>query len=115
VIAQRAEALLLSVQPEKALPVWQQLGRDAPASATAAIILCSAVVEASITVPPPDRVAEISREFLRWYWHLVKFRAEATLLQLHEHVGALVPVLPPAAGSVREVIAKLAEPDPVTA
>ena len=108
VIVQRAEALMLAGQLAEALPLWSKVGNDAKPKVAAARILCEVVLGVEVTTPSAHLAKATSQEFIRWYWRLVDFAAEVTILQLHANVSALEPALPEAAQSVQTVIAKLA-------
>jgi hypothetical protein len=79
----------------------------------AARILCEAALQIELDVLPLSRPEAINQEFTRWYWRLVEFGAEPTILQLHSAVGVLEAVLPAAAELLHSVMAKLATADAV--
>ena len=108
VIAQRAEALLLSGQLQDALPLWIGASADHQPRALAARILCETALGVDLSTPPTQLAKAVNQEFVRWYWRLVDFAAEATILQLHANVRSLETVLPEAAKLLHSAIAKLA-------
>jgi len=106
--AQRAEALLLAGQLEPALALWATLGEATNHRAHAARILCETALGMATTAPAVPPGTAVAQEFVRWYWRLVDFGAEPTVLQLHAEVDRLEKRLPEAARLVQSVIAKLA-------
>jgi Tfp pilus assembly protein PilF len=117
VLAQRAEALLLSQEISPARPLWEQAcnGSRAP-QALAAIILC-ATLEAR-TAPRLQNATEevaVSRAFLDWYRRLVAFEARDTVLQVNHRLGVLGETLPSAARLLESVRDEASREEPVVA
>jgi GT2 family glycosyltransferase/Tfp pilus assembly protein PilF len=117
VLAQRAEALLLSQEICPARPLWEQAcnGSRAP-QALAAIILC-ATVEAR-NAPRLQNAAEelaVSRAFLDWYRRLVAFEARNTVLQVNHRLSVLGETLPSAARVLESVREEASREEPVMA
>jgi acyl-CoA synthetase (AMP-forming)/AMP-acid ligase II/Tfp pilus assembly protein PilF len=112
-LTQRAEVLTLAGQLAAALPLWLKLNDDSNPQVLAARILCEAALQIELDVLPLSRPEAINQEFTRWYWRLVEFGAEPTILQLHSAVGVLEAVLPAAAELLHSVMAKLATADAV--
>jgi Tfp pilus assembly protein PilF len=106
--AQRAEVLLLAAKLPEALALWNELAVDTNPRFAAARILCAAALAQLPPAPPIAFSPAVNQEFVRWYWKLVEFGAEATVLQLHASVDALRSALPGAAEVLRSVIEKLA-------
>jgi glycosyltransferase involved in cell wall biosynthesis/Tfp pilus assembly protein PilF len=99
VMAQRAEALMLSEDAAGARNLWEKLWQnEREPQALAALILCEAVA-GSITQRPEDTKDEIaaSRAFIEWYRKLFAVRAQKTLTRLMEQMNALNGALPSAA------------------
>ncbi len=107
VVAQRAEALMLSRETREARPLWERACNGArPARAVAAAILC-ATLEAQPGLSPQNAAEEVnvSRAFVDWYRRLVAFNAVETVVQLNSRVGHLRETLPGAARVIETVTA----------
>ncbi|HZT22551.1 MAG TPA: hypothetical protein VFB55_06555, partial [Verrucomicrobiae bacterium] len=107
IVAQRAEALLLSQQAGEALPLWTRaVNGERPPRALAAHILCATL---TAQLPPALRDASeeaaVSRAFVDWYRRLVNIGARETIVGLNSRVETLRPVLPSAATLLDGVIA----------
>jgi len=100
VVAQRAEALLLSGKPNEALPLWRQVRKVDDPRIDAAEILCAILSGESPASPPPNNEANVSQEFLKWYRRLLNWGEQPTLLRLNESVAVLRTVLPGAAAAL---------------
>ena len=107
IVAQRAEALLLSQQPAAALPLWTRaVNGERPPRALAAQILC-----ATMAVQPVEKLQSsleetaVSRAFVDWYRRLVTVGARDTIVHLNSRVDSLRPILPSAAVVLDGVIA----------
>jgi predicted Zn-dependent protease len=100
IVAQRAEALLLSQQSAEALPLWTRaINGDRPPRALAAQIICAAVASQPVEkLRDAPEEAAVSRAFVEWYRRLVAAGARDTVVHLNSRVEMLRPVLPLAAG-----------------
>ena len=99
VIAQRAEALMLSEDIAGAQPLWEKVWqREHKPQALGALVLCETVAVV-IKHRPEDNKEEIaaSRAFIEWYRKLFAARAQKTLTRLMEQTEALNGSLPSAA------------------
>jgi tetratricopeptide (TPR) repeat protein len=99
IIAQRAEALMLSEDVVGALELWEQVWNQAPQpDVLAALILCE-TVESPTTHAPPDDPGEAaaSRAFIEWYRKLLAVKAHKTIVRLNEQTDKLSRALPGAA------------------
>lgn len=99
VVAQRAEALMLSENIAGARDLWEKVwNNERKSQALAALILCGAA-SGNIAHKPEDNKEEIatSRAFIEWYRKLFAVRAQKTLTQLMGNMSALNEVLPSAA------------------
>lgn len=103
---QRAEALVLSGQPEAALPVLRALGGEGHPATLGALILCETALGQNESVPPAALAGAVTQEFVKVYRRLLEFGAEATLRRVNEGVAGLDRVLPRAAELLRAVIAE---------
>jgi tetratricopeptide (TPR) repeat protein len=107
-IAQRAEALLLSQQTQPALPLWERACNcERPPRALAAQILC-ATVESQPARTPQNNAEEIaaSRAFVDWYRRLIACGASDTVMRLNSRLDALRSALPSAAQLLDSVVAE---------
>ncbi len=99
IVAQRAEALMLSGDTGAAAALWKQVCNGSrPPRAFAALIVCATA--ASESVPSTENPAEetaVSRAFLDWYQRLIAAGARQTVLKLNARVAALRESLPTAA------------------
>ena len=99
IIAQRAEALMLSENVSGALELWERIWNQAPQPAVlAALILCE-TLESATTHAPQDDQAEVvtSRAFIEWYRKLLAVKAHKTVMRLNEQTEKLSRALPSAA------------------
>ena len=107
---QRAEALLLSQQATKALPLWRELAAAPSASLLAALIICELLAEGRISSVAgplgPALEVEISREFLKWYQRLSRFGATALLTKLNTEAPKLALWLPSASKTLQAALAQ---------
>lgn len=116
VLAQRAEALLLSQELSPARPLWERACNGTrPPQALAAVILC-ATAAAQPAPPVRDAVEEVavSRAFLDWYRRLVAFEARDTILQVNQRLDMLVATLPSAARVLESVRDEAARDEAIT-
>jgi len=107
-LAQRAEALMLSGQIPESGAAWSGLAQPHTPRVAAALLLCSLVSGEAGESPETEVSGAVGEEFGRWYWRLVDFGAEAVIIAIHERVDHLDRFLPAMANMVRSVIAKLA-------
>jgi glycosyltransferase involved in cell wall biosynthesis len=100
IVAQRAEALLLSQETTAALPLWNRaVNGERPPRAVAAQILCATVTSQTIGgLCGQAEEAAVSRAFVDWYRCLVAAGARDAIVSLNSRVETLRPVLPSAAG-----------------
>ena len=99
VLAQRAEALMLSDDTAGARGLWEKLwNRDRKPQALAALVLCE-VAEGAEAHKPEDNKTEIaaSRSFIEWYQKLLAMRAQKMIVQVNEKISAFNGSLPTAA------------------
>ncbi len=100
ILLQRAEALTLSQQPELALPLWIQAHSPTSARHLAAITLCEVLTGECRRhfVPAAEKV--VSQEFLKWYRHLIKFKAGSLVNQINEKRDDIRAILPGAVAAL---------------
>jgi tetratricopeptide (TPR) repeat protein len=107
IIEQRASALLLSGQPEKALPLWQSFNGNATSSQRAATLICEASLsprlKTSETAPP----GTIDREFVNWYRRLLDARAVGVIKTLNQRMEPLRPIVPGAVQVLEKALAEV--------
>ncbi len=109
-VALHAEALLLSGQISAALPLWESLSSQGKASALAAALVCEIIEQGTASRVSAGQSAAVAQEFLRWYWRLVEFKSEASVLRLLERVDVVAAVLPSAAQVLSNIIKELSQP-----
>ena len=108
VVAQRAEALMLSGDTAGAAELWEQVWNgDRQPKALAALILCEAI-ELQTTHAPEDAREETSASmaFIAWYQRLISMRAKTVIDRLNEQMDKLSRALPTAAGKIEAALAK---------
>lgn len=106
-IAQRAEALMLSGDTAVAGKLWEQLwNKDHEPRALAAMILCE-TIESENTHAPEDgpQEASVSREFIAWYQRLIAMRSKTVTSTLNGQLDRLSRVLPTAAKKLETALA----------
>jgi tetratricopeptide (TPR) repeat protein len=96
ILLQRAEALLLNQDVESALPLWTRAHSPKNPRDLAALILCEVLAGQCHRhlAPPTEKL--ISQEYLKWYRHLIKFKALSVVSQINEKLDELQPILPSA-------------------
>ncbi len=100
ILLQRAEALTLNQQVELSLPLWTQAHSPKSARHLAALTLCEVIAgECGRHFEPPTEKL-VSQEFLKWYRHLIKFKADSLVYQINEKLDDFQAVLPSAAGAL---------------
>jgi glycosyltransferase involved in cell wall biosynthesis/predicted Zn-dependent protease len=104
VLAQNAEALLLSGKPALALPLWQQSGVST-ASRKAAGILCQLASGEDVR-PVETGEEEVSREFIRWYQRILHYGGTELVLTLNQAMSKLEVSLPTASRVLRTAMAE---------
>ena len=105
---QRGRALLLSGQPESALPFWRRIASAGRSTALAGLIISEAAAGESIGAWPQAADATLSAEFLKWYRQLIDFGAEQIILKLNQRLADLALVVPEAAARLRTALAEAA-------
>jgi glycosyltransferase involved in cell wall biosynthesis/FMN phosphatase YigB (HAD superfamily)/tetratricopeptide (TPR) repeat protein len=108
IVAQRAEALMLSGDTAGALELWRRiLDPTSPPAVLAALILCETVeLPATHALQEGRDEADASRAFIMWYQKLMSVKARTTILRLNEQTDKLSRALP---GAARMLEAAMAE------
>jgi glycosyltransferase involved in cell wall biosynthesis/tetratricopeptide (TPR) repeat protein len=98
-LAQRAEALLLSQDVVASRPLWLRLQEREPQLRTAAaLVLCELAGNLPISTPvKPEDSVPASRAFIGWYRKCLRFGAKELVLAVNSRVEDLRRVLPEAA------------------
>jgi hypothetical protein len=109
-LAQRAEALLLSQNLEDALPLWRANHDSANPRHLAALILCEVLQGSENYSLKLENETVVSQEFLKWYRLLLHHRANAIAGQINQRLEEFLPVLPSAAKVLGAAIRQAAEP-----
>jgi len=104
VLAQNAEALLLSGKPALALPLWQQ-SEVSTASRKAAGILCQLASGEDVR-PVETGEEEVSREFIRWYQRILQYGRTDVAVSLNQAMSKLEIALPTAGRVLRTAMAE---------
>ena len=104
VLAQNAEALLLSGKPALAMPLWQQAGVST-ASRKAAGILCQLASGEDVR-PVETGEEEVSREFIRWYQRILQYGRTDVAVSLNQAMSNLEIALPTAGRVLRTAMAE---------
>jgi hypothetical protein len=100
-VQQRAEALLLSGQTQKAMGFWCRLPATPPV--VAALLICEVPID---TIPAAQEKA-VSQEFVRWYQRLIEFHADQQVFAINERLGSLERILPTAAKALAAAVASV--------
>jgi glycosyltransferase involved in cell wall biosynthesis/FMN phosphatase YigB (HAD superfamily) len=111
IIAQRAEALMLSEDTGGALELWQQVWHQSPQPGVlAALILCETVETPTTHMPDegPEEAA-VSRAFIRWYQKLLPVKAHRLITRLNEQTDKLSRALPEAGRMLAAALAMAKE------
>ena len=112
IIAQRAEALLLSEQTENAAALWKLVCNGSrPPRALAALIICAAAESGPMpSAQSPAEETAVSRAFLEWYQRLITVGAQKTVLKLNSRLDALRESLPTAVRLLGSAMAEAGKP-----
>jgi tetratricopeptide (TPR) repeat protein len=93
---QRAQALLLSGQPDGALPLWKQFGAASNPSHRAALIICETLLNQPLQPVPTEMAGRVEQEFVTWYRRLLAANAGKVIQALNERTEQLRRVIPAA-------------------
>ncbi|HEY5296823.1 MAG TPA: hypothetical protein VIK59_02760, partial [Verrucomicrobiae bacterium] len=109
VVAQRAEALMLSGDTAPAMELWERIwNSEREPRILAALILCEILESPTTHAPQNEREeAMASREFIGWYRKLLAVKAQQTIAQVNEQTGKLSRALPGAAKSLEATLAEM--------
>jgi tetratricopeptide (TPR) repeat protein len=91
---QRAEALLLTQDPEGALGFWRKAPPPRSSRQTAAMVLCELLTGGCRRHFPAAEEALVSRELVKWYRSLIAAGAHASVRLLHERMEQARVVAP---------------------
>ena len=105
IIAQRAEALLLSQQLEEALPLWRRTKISLNAKYLAGLFICETLVDGECAVPEVMEPA-VSQEFLKWYRALIKAGASGSVGRLNSKSDVIQIVLPSASRVLEQALSE---------
>lgn len=117
IIAQRAEALMLSEDLSAALELWEKVWHQAPLpSVLAAVILCETLELPTTHLPQDDHdEVAVSRFFIGWYRKLLAVKAQPTVTRLNGQMDKLSRALPGAARILEAAFAEAAQAGAVSA
>ena len=108
VVAQRAEALMLSGDTVAAMELWERVwNADRKPQFLAALILCE-TIDAQTTHAPDDGADEsaTSRAFIEWYKKLIALRVKTVVSRVNEQTEKLSRALPTAARMIEAALAE---------
>jgi tetratricopeptide (TPR) repeat protein len=108
VLAQRAEALVLTQQVQRALLLWRRCqGND---RAGAALVLCQLLSDEDLGPAKVVSPAEpaVSQEFLRWYRRLLDYGAAPIVQAVNSKLDRLRTALPTASQTLEKALAEAA-------
>jgi glycosyltransferase involved in cell wall biosynthesis/tetratricopeptide (TPR) repeat protein len=108
VVAQRAEALMLSGDTLAAMELWEAVwNADRKPQFLAALILCE-TIEAQTTHAPDEGGDEsaTSRAFIEWYKKLIALRVKTVVSRVNEQTEKLSRALPTAARMIEAALAE---------
>ncbi len=107
ILAQRAEALMLSGETAAARKLWEQIWNQGQQPRIfAALILCETIEMENRSAPDegPQEIS-VSREFIAWYQKLIAMRAKTVTNALNGQLDRLSRVLPTAAKRIETALA----------
>jgi tetratricopeptide (TPR) repeat protein len=93
---QRAQALLLSGQPDGALALWKQFGAASNPSHRAALIICETLLNQPLQPVPAEMAGRVDQEFVTWYRRLLAANAGKVIHALNQRTELLRRVVPAA-------------------
>ena len=109
VIQSRAGVLLLSQQPETAMPLWASI-KSRTARQTAALTICEVLGgTCQQTFSEMDERA-VSREFLNWYRQFIQQNAKSLITRLNDNLEGFRAVIPSAANLLETAIKEAEQP-----
>ncbi|HLH52263.1 MAG TPA: glycosyltransferase [Verrucomicrobiae bacterium] len=116
IMAQRAEALLLTRHIAQAAELWQAVAKETlQPRAEAAWLICELVQDRPLgSFEPEQQFGSISREFIAWYQRCLVMGGQEIVGCLNGRINALRCVLPAAADMLEAALSE-AEKQPVNA
>ncbi|MEO8426637.1 MAG: glycosyltransferase, partial [Verrucomicrobiota bacterium] len=93
---QRAQALLLSGQPDGAFTLWKQFGAASNPSHRAALIICETLLNKPLQPVPAEMAGHVDQEFVTWYRRLLAANAGKIIHGLNQCMESLRRVVPTA-------------------
>jgi tetratricopeptide (TPR) repeat protein len=115
ILAQHAEALLLTQQTAEARGLWEIIWRqESQPRALAALILCELAEENSSThaMDHNTDLGLTSRAFIDWYRRCLSMGSHALVKRVNERTEVLQTVLPAAAEMIRAALAEASQNQP---
>jgi len=107
VMAQRAEALMLSGETAAGAGLWETVWNKSPRpAALAALILCETAESPTTHAPESGDEAATSRAFIAWYRKLIAARTAETVVRINAATDTLSRALPSAAKILQAAIAE---------
>jgi tetratricopeptide (TPR) repeat protein len=105
-LAARGELLLLTGNPDEAVPPLEQSAKAGTPRVAAALAICRLARGSAPSIPVTD--TETTREFLIWYRRLVQWQASGVILSLNEALPQIELSVPKAGAVIRSVLAEAA-------
>jgi predicted Zn-dependent protease len=109
VIAHRAEALMLKLQPAEALIFWETaVERDPQPRLKAALLLCELIEDRILSHPEfyESEVGPIGRAFVDWYQRCLQMKAQEIVSRVNERLETLRTALPATAGLIEAAVSE---------
>ena len=94
ILAQRAEALMLSQDIQQALPLWRRVCAPDSPRQRAALVLCELLSDDPRHELLPADEPAVSQEALKWYRQWIRVGAHSSIHQLHDNMEKVRIVLP---------------------
>lgn len=106
IVEQRATALLLSGNPEDALPLWKRLNGPTNDSRRAAVIICEILLDQPLEKGPLSGARTVDQEFVGWYRRLLAVNAWQAIQILNRRLASLCPLVPEAVRLLERALAE---------
>jgi len=117
IMAQRAEALMLSDDAAASAGLWERVASRNPNNVVLAALIACENIGGTITHVPQQGAEEVaaSRAFIGLYQRLIAAGAQNTVIGLNARMGQLGRVLPTAARILETAVAEANQPELVSA
>ena len=102
--ALRGEALLKAGRFSEALPFFQNSVHAQEPSARSAVLICQFAEGQTPALALPEDEAQLSVEFVNWYWRLLAARSMEALKKVNARIDVLRAILPKAAAMLEQAL-----------